>query len=304
MSAVSLDNPQSLNLYAYCGGDPVNRTDPKGLFWGKLFRFIGKALKWIGIILAVAAIVVTTAIVFAPAGSFVFKAALWVLIHVLIPISQLPILGAMVPLYGIGTPTWNPGGRKPGLSWQEGHTTDAGGYDEDGIVRIYTDIWILGPPALTGYSQAIEVFVPVSVQLSRMLNREESPEVQRRRRTDSVFRAYRQCMNAAGAEWRRTRDLTNQWPPSPQLPKRMQDEMQRLAPDGIVDDAGGGVVGGGLEWMMKGTVSGSGFAYGMAGAGIFKGARTSFNLLRMMNEVYDARVAVCVNQFNAGMANP
>jgi RHS repeat-associated protein len=45
MKAVSLDNPQTLNLYAYCGNDPVNRTDPDGLFWGwlkKLFKAIGK----------------------------------------------------------------------------------------------------------------------------------------------------------------------------------------------------------------------------------------------------------------------
>jgi RHS repeat-associated protein len=32
MSAVSLTDPQSLNLYAYCANDPVNHTDPDGLF--------------------------------------------------------------------------------------------------------------------------------------------------------------------------------------------------------------------------------------------------------------------------------
>jgi RHS repeat-associated protein len=50
MGAASLDNPQTLNLYAYCGNDPINHTDPNGLFWGKLFRGIGKVfatvLKW------------------------------------------------------------------------------------------------------------------------------------------------------------------------------------------------------------------------------------------------------------------
>lgn len=46
MSAVSLGDPQSLNLYAYCGNDPVNQTDPDGLFsWKKLFGFFAKALK-------------------------------------------------------------------------------------------------------------------------------------------------------------------------------------------------------------------------------------------------------------------
>ncbi|MBI1766632.1 MAG: RHS repeat-associated core domain-containing protein [Acidobacteria bacterium] len=43
ISAASLDNPQSLNLYAYVGGDPINQTDPDGLFWGAIGRFF-KAL--------------------------------------------------------------------------------------------------------------------------------------------------------------------------------------------------------------------------------------------------------------------
>jgi hypothetical protein len=34
MSAVSLSDPQSLNLYAYCGNDPINHTDPDGLDGG------------------------------------------------------------------------------------------------------------------------------------------------------------------------------------------------------------------------------------------------------------------------------
>jgi RHS repeat-associated protein len=41
MAAASLADPQSLNMYAYVGNDPVNRVDPDGQFWGALFKFIG-----------------------------------------------------------------------------------------------------------------------------------------------------------------------------------------------------------------------------------------------------------------------
>jgi RHS repeat-associated protein len=45
MKAVNGSDPQTLNLYAYCGNDPVNGTDPDGLFFGKLFKGIGKLFK-------------------------------------------------------------------------------------------------------------------------------------------------------------------------------------------------------------------------------------------------------------------
>lgn len=32
-----------IHAYAYCGGDPVNRHDPSGAFWGVVFRAIGVA---------------------------------------------------------------------------------------------------------------------------------------------------------------------------------------------------------------------------------------------------------------------
>jgi RHS repeat-associated protein len=43
MNSTNLENPQTLNLYAYCANDPVNNTDPGGLgffsFLKKLFMF-------------------------------------------------------------------------------------------------------------------------------------------------------------------------------------------------------------------------------------------------------------------------
>ncbi|MGE4211747.1 MAG: RHS repeat-associated core domain-containing protein, partial [Oligoflexales bacterium] len=45
MGAVRLGNLQSLNLYGYCENDPINHVDPDGLFLGKLFGWIGNAIK-------------------------------------------------------------------------------------------------------------------------------------------------------------------------------------------------------------------------------------------------------------------
>jgi RHS repeat-associated protein len=44
MKATSLANPQTLNLYAYCANDPINRTDSNGLGF---FSFLKKAFNWI-----------------------------------------------------------------------------------------------------------------------------------------------------------------------------------------------------------------------------------------------------------------
>lgn len=77
MSAASLAAPQSLNLYSYCGNDPVNFTDPSGLFVGKLFKWIGKAfsvvnkiLKWV--VIAVVAIAVVIAVVHSGGAALTF----------------------------------------------------------------------------------------------------------------------------------------------------------------------------------------------------------------------------------------
>ncbi len=71
ISAASLASPQTLNLYTYCGNDPINYTDPMGLFFGSLFKWVGKifravmdVLKWV----VVAVIVVTVAIAIFKSG--------------------------------------------------------------------------------------------------------------------------------------------------------------------------------------------------------------------------------------------
>jgi RHS repeat-associated protein len=56
--AASLAAPQTWNMYAYCGNDPINSTDADGLFFGKLFRALGKVFKWVAVAVAVAVAVV------------------------------------------------------------------------------------------------------------------------------------------------------------------------------------------------------------------------------------------------------
>ncbi|MDQ3806520.1 MAG: DUF4214 domain-containing protein, partial [Acidobacteriota bacterium] len=68
MGAADLDNPQTLNMYAYCGNDPVNNVDPDGQFFKKLFRFFKKLLnilKWVVVAVVVAIAVLT----FLPGGA-------------------------------------------------------------------------------------------------------------------------------------------------------------------------------------------------------------------------------------------
>jgi len=61
MGAASLSDPQTLNLYSYCGNDPINHVDPDGLFWGKLFGWAGKIFKAVAIAVFVAGAILLTA---------------------------------------------------------------------------------------------------------------------------------------------------------------------------------------------------------------------------------------------------
>src|SRR6266511_2035795 len=61
MNSTNLENPQSLNLYAYCTNDPDNHTDPDGLGF---FSFLKKLFKWIAVAFTVAVAVLT--VIYAP----------------------------------------------------------------------------------------------------------------------------------------------------------------------------------------------------------------------------------------------
>ncbi|HMO79999.1 MAG TPA: RHS repeat-associated core domain-containing protein [Pyrinomonadaceae bacterium] len=57
ISSGNLEVPQTLNLFSYCGNDPINRTDPDGLFWSAVGRFFKKVGRWISKVAAAVATV-------------------------------------------------------------------------------------------------------------------------------------------------------------------------------------------------------------------------------------------------------
>jgi RHS repeat-associated protein len=95
MRAASLSNPQTLNMYAYCGNDPINRVDLAGTsFFGKLFGWIGKVFKWVAIA-AIVAVAVLTVVPGAWAGMVLAKIGIWAIHH--------PILASLI---GLHSPQW------------------------------------------------------------------------------------------------------------------------------------------------------------------------------------------------------
>jgi RHS repeat-associated protein len=74
MGAANISDPQTLNMYTYCGNDPVNFTDPSGLFFKKLFSFLAKLFKWIAVVVSVAVVVLSIASGFGvPAAGAILK---------------------------------------------------------------------------------------------------------------------------------------------------------------------------------------------------------------------------------------
>lgn len=82
MQATHLEAPQTLNLYAYCANDPINRTDPNGLGF---FSFLKKLFRIVAIVVLVAALVlvgvgaglIATAISWAGGSGWLATAIMW-----------------------------------------------------------------------------------------------------------------------------------------------------------------------------------------------------------------------------------
>ncbi|MEP6849079.1 MAG: RHS repeat-associated core domain-containing protein, partial [Acidobacteriota bacterium] len=78
MEGVGIAAPQSLNLYSYCGNDPINHLDPNGLFWGKLFHWISKIFKWVMLAVTIAVAILTVV------GTFLTPMAMAAFVHTLL----------------------------------------------------------------------------------------------------------------------------------------------------------------------------------------------------------------------------
>ncbi len=79
MSATSLGNPQSLNLYAYCGNDPINQIDPDGLFSFKnLIGSIYRGFAKVAAVILVVAVIIALSMSgpAAPGAMMIFKMVL------------------------------------------------------------------------------------------------------------------------------------------------------------------------------------------------------------------------------------
>jgi len=126
MDSASLIDPQSLNMYTYCGNDPINRVDPDGQFWGKLFRGLLKIFKIFNKIIKIIAIAAVVAlgvaliatglgaIAFAKIAFLVAKALFGVLKFISTAISA--VAGKLAAIFKFAAFGFSEGGLKAGLS--------------------------------------------------------------------------------------------------------------------------------------------------------------------------------------------
>ncbi|MGI8541891.1 MAG: RHS repeat domain-containing protein, partial [Aridibacter sp.] len=107
ISATSLFSPQTLNLYTYCGNDPINHVDPDGLFFGSFFKWLGKKLWGLvkRIIYAAVKAAVTALVVLLSGGNL--AAAGVAFVAAFFQNLAFPRIGNIL------TPSWNPNVRHP-----------------------------------------------------------------------------------------------------------------------------------------------------------------------------------------------
>jgi RHS repeat-associated protein len=153
--AVSLDDPQSLNMYTYCGNNPVNYVDPDGLFFGKLFRAIGRIIgKIVKIVAAAAAIFVAfVGVVIGQPELFIISGLLFAYAFGGATVQRILSAGAHLGRFrGLGpggTPVWNPmagSGLSPSAvsryisQWQDGGTVTCPNFpDCTGVITLPTE---------------------------------------------------------------------------------------------------------------------------------------------------------------------
>ncbi|MGH9970025.1 MAG: RHS repeat-associated core domain-containing protein [Pyrinomonadaceae bacterium] len=134
MGAASPDDPQSLNMYAYCGNDPINHIDPEGLFFKKLFKFLAKVVKWVlvvaAVVAAVAAVLILTGYVPAIVSGWKLLAASGIMFGMALGPEwlqkRISFVAGFPGLSGgltSGTPPWNPNARGSrgfgGFGWDD-----------------------------------------------------------------------------------------------------------------------------------------------------------------------------------------